>query len=253
VKIKTIGLIGLGRFGTMAYQYLRMSREIRVYDPDPAKMKNCPEAAAFADVVTADLIVLAVPISVVERVCRQMAPQLRPGQLVVDTCSVKQKPLEVMRRELPESVQILGTHPLFGPDSGKKGIAGMKIAVCPVRIDPPLYQSVLEYLKSLKLVVLETTPEEHDRQIARTQAVFHLIAQACKRLHWGGEDITTPGPETFFNLLATVQNDTDQLFLDLQRENSFAPTSRSEFIAEVIRLDEELNKISGERDPKGGR
>ncbi len=226
----------------MAYQYLRASKEIRVFDADENRLRGCPDARPFRETVSTDLIVLAVPISVVQGVCREMAPLLKPGQLVVDTCSVKEKPVEIMLAELPEGVQILGTHPLFGPDSGKKGIAGLKIAVCPVRIEPDSYQAILGYLKSLDLITLETTPEEHDRQIARTQAVFHLIAQACKRLNWGGEDVTTPGPETFFNLLKTVQNDTDQLFFDLQHENRHAAGSRAEFIEEVIRLDRELSR-----------
>jgi prephenate dehydrogenase len=245
VKIKTIGLIGLGRFGAMAYQYLRASNEIRVYDTNKTILEECPHARSFAAATAADVIVLAVPISVVEQVCREMAPLLKPGQLVVDTCSVKEKPIEVMLRELPAHVQILGTHPLFGPDSGKKGIAGLKIAVCPVRVQPDSYDAILRYLKSLGLITLETTPEDHDRQIARTQAVFHLIAQACKRLNWGGEDVTTPGPETFFNLLKTVQNDTDQLFFDLQRENRHAATARAEFIEEILRLDRELSRDMG--------
>jgi prephenate dehydrogenase len=245
VKIKTIGLIGLGRFGAMAYQYLRASKEMRVYDSDQSTLAQCPDACGFADAVASDLIVLAVPISSVEAVCHDMAPLLKPGQLVVDTCSVKEKPIKTMLRELPEDVQILGTHPLFGPDSGKKGIVGLKITVCPVRIQPDWYETVVRYLKSLGLATLETTPEEHDRQIARTQAVFHLIAQACKRLNWGGEDITTPGPETFFNLLKSVQNDTDQLFFDLQRENLHASKARAEFIEEVIRLDRDLSRDVG--------
>ncbi|MFB3905876.1 MAG: prephenate dehydrogenase/arogenate dehydrogenase family protein [Acidobacteriota bacterium] len=245
MKIKTIGLIGLGRFGTMAYQYLRASKEIRVYDANESALRQCPDARNFADAAAADLVVLTVPISAVERVCQDMARLLRHGQLVVDTCSVKEKPIKVMLRELPEYVEILGTHPLFGPDSGKKGIAGLKIALCPVRIQPGSYQAILRYLRSLGLITLETTPEEHDRQIARTQAVFHLIAQACKRLNWGGEDITTPGPETFFNLLKSVQNDTDQLFFDLQRENRHAAKARSEFIEEVIRLDGDLSRDMG--------
>jgi prephenate dehydrogenase len=251
VKIETIGLIGLGRFGTMAYRYLREAGEIRVYDADPARMRECRDARPLAETVAADVIVLAVPISAVETVCRTISPLLRTGQLVIDTCSVKQKPIETMKRQLPGDVQILGTHPLFGPDSGKDGIAGLKIAVCPVRIAVDLYQSVLRYLRSLDLLVLETTPEEHDRQIARTQAVFHLIAQACKRLNWGGEDITTPGPATFFGLLETVQNDTDELFYDLQRQNPYAAAARAEFIQEIIRLDRQLGDSTTQAETSG--
>ena len=76
MKIKTVGLVGLGRFGSMAYQYLRASKEMRVYDSNPNKVARSPDARSFADVVAADLIVLAVPISTVERVCHDMAPLL---------------------------------------------------------------------------------------------------------------------------------------------------------------------------------
>ncbi len=239
MEIKTTGLIGLGRFGSMAYRYLR-SKPLRVTDADPARLQGIPEAAAFEETARADVIVLAVPISAIPGVCERMAALLRPGQMVIDTCSVKANPVRWMLERLPDHVQILGTHPLFGPDSGKNGIAGMKIAVCPVRVENDSYARILNFLHGLELQVVETTPEEHDRQIARTQAVFHLIAQTLKRLQWGAETITTPGPETFFSLITTVQQDTDQLFLDLQRENPFAAESREHFINELIALHQNL-------------
>lgn len=235
MEIKTTGLIGLGRFGGMAYRYLR-NRPLRVTDSNPARLQGIPEAASFEDTAQSDLILLAVPISAIPGVCGRLAPLLHPGQTVVDTCSVKTKPVRWMLDQLPASVQILGTHPLFGPDSGKHGIGGMKIAVCRVRVDDDTYARILGFLRSLELQVIETTPEEHDRQIAQTQAVFHLIAQTLKRLRWGTEAITTPGPETFFSLITTVQQDTDQLFLDLQRENPFAADARERFINELIAL-----------------
>jgi len=239
VEIKTTGLIGLGRFGSMAYRYLR-SGTLRVTDADATRLQGIPEAASFEETAASDVILLAVPISAIPGVCERMAGQLRPGQMVVDTCSVKTKPVQWMLDRLPAHTQILGTHPLFGPDSGKDGIAGMKIAVCPVRVEEDSYSRILDFLRSLGLQVIETTPEEHDRQIAQTQAVFHLIAQTLKRLRWGTETITTPGPETFFSLITTVQHDTDQLFLDLQTENPFAEECRERFINELIQLHQDL-------------
>ena len=240
MEIKTIGLIGFGRFGAMAYQYLRNSKALLVYDTDKSRLQACPDAAGIDEVTRADAMLLTVPISELRAVCRTIAPKLTAGQLVVDACSVKQLPVEWMLEELPADVQIIGTHPLFGPDSGRAGIAGFKIAVCPVRVEEAVRKQINACLASFGLQVIETTPEEHDLQIARTQAVFHLIAQAFKRLNWGGEEITTPGPETFFNLVKTVQNDTDQLFVDLQKQNPHADAAREEFLREIERLDAEL-------------
>lgn len=228
----------------MVYSYLRGRKPLRIYDCDPAKLAGVPEAVSFKEAVSAEAIILCVPISALEGVCRQMAPLLRPGQIVIDTCSVKQRPIEWMLQHLPHSVEILGTHPLFGPDSGKEGVAGLKIAVCPARIGRQTYELVQQCLESLQLVVIETAPEEHDRQIARSQAIFHLIAQAMKNLGWSGQAISTPGPEIFYRLVRTVQHDTDQLFRDMERENPCAGEYRKRFIEEMTRLHEEISDSS---------
>jgi prephenate dehydrogenase len=240
VKIKTTGIIGLGRFGEMAYQILKPHTKLTVCDIDPVRSAKYPESADLSIVAACDLILLTVPISAVRGLCADLSDRMVPGQIVVDTCSVKANPVRWMLEELPNSVQIVGTHPLFGPDSGKEGIAGLKIAVCPVRIEEEAFQCILQFLRALELVVIETTPEEHDRQIAQSQAVFHLIAQAMKQLEWGVKPISTPGPEVFYRLVRTVQKDTDQLFLDMEKENPYAGEYRRMFVEEILNLDRTL-------------
>jgi prephenate dehydrogenase len=241
MKAATVGLVGLGRFGRMVYDHLRPRCGLRVWTRDPAKLRGIPEASSFEAVVACDIVVMTVAISAMEETCRRMAPRLRPGQVVVDTCSVKVRPVEIMLKELPDSVEILGTHPLFGPDSGKNGIAGFKIVLCPVRIAASAYRTIRGHLEALKLEIIESTTEEHDRQAARTQALFHVLAQTLQRLGWGGEPIATPGPEALYRLLGAVQNDSPQLFLDMQRENPFAAEYRQRFLAALGALDREIS------------
>lgn len=247
MKFEEVGLVGFGRFGKMAYEYLRRDKKLRVYNHNPEKIQDLPERATLKEALSAPLIILCVPISGMEQFCKKMAPLLREGQVVVDTCSVKAGPVEWMLTHLPETVEILGTHPLFGPDSGKEGIAGLKIALCPVRIKEEAYGSICRYLEGLQLVVIEATPEEHDQQIAKSQAVFHLIAQAMKQLDWGRQAISTPGPEAFYRLIESVQHDTDQLFLDMERENPHAAKWRTQFIQKLSALDKELSEDAKKR------
>lgn len=247
MKFEEVGLVGFGRFGKMAYEYLRRDKKLRVYNHNPEKIQDLPERATLKEALSAPLIILCVPISGMEQFCKKMAPLLREGQVVVDTCSVKAGPVEWMLTHLPETVEILGTHPLFGPDSGREGIAGLKIALCPVRIKEEAYGSICRYLKGLQLVVIEATPEEHDQQIAKSQAVFHLIAQAMKQLDWGRQAISTPGPEAFYRLIESVQHDTDQLFLDMERENPHAAKWRTQFIQKLSALDKELSEDAKKR------
>ena len=139
--------------------------------------------------------------------------------------------MRVMQECLPEFVQILGTHPLFGPDSGQNGIVGLKVVLCPVRIEAALRRADPAGARRVSASGSSTRrPEEHDRQAARTQAIFHLLARAMGRLGWGDEEIATPGPEAFFRQVTTLQNDSFQLFVDMQRDNPFAATYREEFL-----------------------
>jgi prephenate dehydrogenase len=238
---KTIGILGLGRFGRMTYEHLRELAP-RVWTRDASKLAGLDGASSFEQAAASDIVVLTVPISAMQETCARLAPLLQPGQIVVDTCSVKVDPIGVMTELLPEAVQILGTHPLFGPDSGKDGIVGLKIVLCPVRIDPVVYDRIRAFLRALGLQVIEATPQEHDRQVARTQAIFHLLAQALGRLGWGGETIATPAPEAFFRQVATLRNDSFQLFQDMQRRNPFAAAYRERFLEELRRLDSELGE-----------
>ena len=232
----------MGRFGEMAYRQLKGHVALTVYDADSARLEAFPERGTLEEVCRSQVVLLSVPISAIEGVCRNIAPLLSDGQTVIDTCSVKARPVKWMLQHLPVGVEILGTHPLFGPDSGKDGIGGLKIAVCPVRISRERYEAIRSFLERLELVVVEATPEDHDLQIALSQAIFHLIAQAMGRLDWGAKPISTPGPDAFYRLVRTVQRDTSQLFLDMERENPFAAECRKMFIDEILAIDRELRE-----------
>ena len=247
MKIETVGLVGFGRFGKMAHHYLSRDKQVCIYDLDPKRLQAVPEAVSLEEALACSLVLLCVPISALEQVCKRIAPHLKSGQIVADTCSVKQRPVEWMTRHLPPTVQILGTHPLFGPDSGRNGIDGLKIALCPVRVEPSCYRQICRYLQGLGLILAEATPQEHDRQMAQSQAIFHLIAQALKGLTWDDPSICTPGPEAFYRLVKTVQNDTDRLFFDMEVENPQAARYREEFIRKLIALNEHLSASVMER------
>jgi prephenate dehydrogenase len=80
------------------------------------------------------------PISAMRETLRQVTPLLREDALVVDVCSVKVYPVKWMRELLPDTVSILPTHPMFGPDSAAESLKDRKIVICPERIDKVLYK-----------------------------------------------------------------------------------------------------------------
>jgi len=237
-----IGIIGYGRFGQFAAERLRKDFRVVVYD---RKRVRCPKGirrGTLEEVASTPVLLLCVPISEIPRTCLEIKPCLTPGQLIIDTCSVKEKPLQELARLLPRFVEILGTHPLFGPDSARNGIRGLKIVLCPVRCRR--VSKIKAWLETKGLKVIVTTPARHDFEMARTQALFHFLARGVAETGIRVGRLSTPGPAKLFDDFRDVQNDSLQLFQDLHRMNRFSAPMRKQLIECLTLLDTELSDSS---------
>ena len=235
-----IGIVGFGRFGQFAARILSRDFSVSAYDSRTPEGNPEVRLGRLREVARKPCLLLCVPMSRMERVCRRLAPLLAPGQLVMDTCSVKEEPLRLMLEILPRSVEVVGTHPLFGPETGRQGIAGLEVVLCPGRGNRT--GKVEQYLKRLGLKVTVTAATEHDRAMARTQALFHFLAQGFSRMHVDPDTLATPGPAQLFRAFEDVRGDSRQLFRDLQQMNRFAPGQRKKLIDSLTALDRSLSK-----------
>jgi prephenate dehydrogenase len=237
-----IGIIGYGRFGQFAGEHLRKDFQVVVYD---RKRIRCPKGirrGSLEEAASRPLLLLCVPISTISTICLEIKPYLTPGQLIIDTCSVKEEPLQEMNRRLPKFVEILGTHPLFGPDSARNGVRGLKIVLCPVRCRR--VSKVKAWLEAKGLEVIVTTPTRHDFEMSKSQALFHFLARGVAETGIRVGRLSTPGPTKVFEDFRDVQNDSVQLFQDLHRMNRFTAAVRQELIDCLARLDAELSNSS---------
>lgn len=229
-KKLTFGIIGLGRFGALWARCLgRLGRVVVCGRKSPP--------ALFKKAIAADILFLAVPISQMEKCCRQIAPFLGLQTIVADVCSVKEYPAKIMRRVLPDTQPIIATHPLFGPDSvARLGLPGQKIVVSYLRVSTKqkvLFESIF---KTLKLKIIHATPEEHDRQMARSQALVHFIGRGLQHLNLQPQDISTPDYQFLLRMNDMVNHDTKQLFLDMQSYNRFAKNIRQKFLYDLKKI-----------------
>jgi prephenate dehydrogenase len=149
---------------------------------------------------------------------------------------VKVAPLAVLAEVLPPHVAILGTHPLFGPQSGKAGIAGLRIALCPVRgVQARLAARFLR--QAFGLQVLCTTPEEHDRQMAYVQGLTHIVSRIVLAMDVPPLEMRTTTFDHLTRMVDTVRHDSEALFRTIARDNPFAAEVRDSFAratAEVL-------------------
>ncbi len=240
--MKELGIIGFGQFGQFTARHLVPFFDVSVFDE-----RDLHDEAAeigvkwrdFADVANKPIVIFATPLKSFESVLKRALPFLQTGVLCLDVCSVKMKPIELMRGILPETVEIIGTHPLFGPQSGRNGIAGMRIALCPVRTTQT--EKIKIFLADqLKLKVLEKSPAAHDREMAHVQALTHFVARALDELHIEESELATVSYEELMKAARLVSEDSWELFRTIQQENPFAEPKRKSFIEKFIEIEKRL-------------
>jgi prephenate dehydrogenase len=242
---RTIGIIGFGRFGRLMARHLAADGVVRVWDPAAADQEVLAAGARPADLATAaqsDVVVPAVPISRFQEVLAQVRPHLRTGSLVADVCSVKEQPVGWMLETLPAGVDILGTHPMFGPDSAADSLKGRKIVLCPVRVSAERCAKIKSFLEAKGLAVIETSPAEHDRQIATSLALTHFIGRALAGMEAKPQEIDTEGYKRLLRILEVVENDTWQLFEDMHRYNPHAEPVRQAFKTALEKIEKAIKK-----------
>jgi prephenate dehydrogenase len=131
---------------------------------DSARLK-----AALRD---SEVVLVSVPIKSTSRVIERVGPFVAAGALLMDVTSVKREPVAMMTRCTREEVEVLGTHPLFGPSA--TSLRGMPVIFVPVRTGPR-YELITDlFLRAgAKLEVLSAT--EHDELMAVIQGLPHFV------------------------------------------------------------------------------
>lgn len=244
---KTIGIIGFGAFGQLIARYLSPYFRLYAYDP-VLSLDNVAGAlsvtlATIEEVARCDIVILAVPVSNLEAVISAIAPHLRPVALVLDVGSVKVGPANIMLNGLPDHVNIIATHPLFGPQSARNGITGLKIAICPVR-GSRAYRIGAFLRKQLGLDVIMTTPEDHDRDAAMVQGLTHLIAKVLVQMEPLPTRMTTKSFDLIMQAVGMVRHDAPEVFHAIERANDFTPMVRQRFFELAATLEQSLNEAS---------
>lgn len=237
----TIGLIGFGAFGQLTAQHL--APYFRILAHDPAFRAG---EAANATLVALDraaacpIVVLAVPVNRLEETVNAISGHLTQGALVLDVGSVKVIPAEIMRRCLPAYVDIIATHPLFGPQSAANGLPGLKLALCPIRgTRAPRVAAFLR--RALRLDVIVTTPEDHDREAAMVQGLTHLIAKVLVQMEPLPSRMTTRSFELLMQGVGMVRYDAPEVFQAIERSNPYSQEVRRRFFDLAAELDAELS------------
>jgi len=225
-----LGLVGFGAFGRLTARHLAPYFDILAHDPAATDdLDGLVRLTDLAAAAACPVVILAVPVEGLEATVAAVAPDIAPGALVLDVGSVKIKPAAIMAAGLPASARVVGTHPLFGPQSGRNGIAGLRIAVCAVRGDRAAGRVAAFCRLALGLKVFRVSPEAHDREAATVQGLTHLIARVLMAMEPLPTRMTTGSFERLMQAVELVRHDSPAVFRAIERDNPFAAAVRERF------------------------
>ena len=170
-RIAVIGAAGgMGKllvdlFSSFGHEVLQVDRDTKL---------TIADAAADADVT-----VLAVNIEQTEAVAKLAGPHVRPDGLLTDVTSTKRRPVQAMLSATEASV--IGTHPLFGP--AVHSLQGQRLAITPGRLTEGTQwmEWLCQMYRGAGMILLETTPEDHDRVMAVVQVLTHYSTEVLGR------------------------------------------------------------------------
>jgi arogenate dehydrogenase (NADP+) len=276
----TIGIVGFGRFGQfIAKTFTKYGRVVVTSRSDYTALATSmgvtyvplSDTDAFMD-ENLDVIVFAVSIlsfksmlqsfvTAIEKYTQKNRDDLSSSHaapLLVDVLSVKEHARNTMLDLLPKECDILCTHPMFGPDSGKDGWHGLTFVYEKTRIDKILLDQTKQkrernddehfvdgggrvhsvhedseaHVEGMDRIerflsiweeegcrMVPMSCHEHDAYAANSQFITHLVGRVLGSQGLAETPIDTSGFESVLKLVGSTTADSFDLFYGLYKFN----------------------------------
>ncbi len=126
-----------------------------------------------SEIRTSDIVMISVPINITEITIKDIAPKMTAGSLLMDITSIKTGPMGAMIKYAPGDVEILGTHPMFGPSI--PDIRGQIVIFTPVEGRSARWLPIIRGLyedNGAHIEIMDAV--QHDKMMAVVQGLTHF-------------------------------------------------------------------------------
>ncbi|XP_030464195.1 arogenate dehydrogenase 1, chloroplastic-like isoform X1 [Syzygium oleosum] len=226
-----IGIVGFGTFAQfLAKAMIKQGHSLRATSrTDYSQLCADLGIAFFSDVAAFlgadnDVIMICTSILSFSQVLKSMPfHSLKQPALFVDVLSVKEHARDTLLRVLPEDSDVLCTHPMFGPESGKHGWRDLNFMYDKVRVrEENTCSSFLKIFEIEGCRMLEMSCTKHDELAAKSQFITHTIGRILSEMDIESTPIDTKGFEALVQLRKNTESDSFDLFSGLYVQNRFA-------------------------------
>lgn len=236
-RFRQVTIVGLGLLGSslgMALRKRKLAGRVVGLSRSRATCARAKRAGAIdfgttetrQAVADADVVVLATPVDTIVPHAHRLAPAMKPGALLTDVGSTKRDIVERLERSLPPHVLFIGGHPLAG--SERRGLEAAEAGLFDgaVQILTPTPRTprkavalARRFWQPLSGAIITIGPAEHDRLLAQTSHLPHLLAYTLAQ-------VVSPrplpkAPRSFLDMTRIAKSDPDlwdDIFLSNRRE-----------------------------------
>lgn len=260
-----VAIVGLGLMGASLCMDLAqkgLCREVRgvarrtdvVLDAFFSQAVDLATDDLHTGVLGADIVVLATPVRTIISMLDEIAPYLWPGTIVMDMGSTKSEICAAMRN-LPDTLQPIGGHPMTGKETSGFGAAQPDLYTGATWVLTPLERTTqetvdlsVELVEAVQARPVVVPPVEHDRLVASISHLPFLLASALTHsvaeVGAQNEMVWKLAAGGFRDTSRVAASDT-QMFLDILSTNRSAVLEQIDSFAQQLG---ELRELVSEGD-----
>jgi prephenate dehydrogenase len=196
MKISTLTIVGVGLIGGsigLAARRRGLAQRVLGVGRHPDSLERAKSLGAidatFLDLLPAvpeaDLVVFCTPVDQIADQVLAAAPACKPGVLLTDAGSTKGQIVQAIDGRIPAGASFVGSHPLAGsekrgPEHADANLFQDRLTVITPtsRTDAASLERTKSFWQALGSRVRMMSPEDHDRALALTSHLPHLLACA---------------------------------------------------------------------------
>jgi prephenate dehydrogenase len=194
----------------------------------------------------ADVVIITVPIVKTKETILEVAPHVKPGSAIMDLTSVKGWPCELMLSHSNEGVEVVGTHPVFGPRVGS--VEGQVFVLTPVR-GKKWHMWLKEILERNRARTIDSTPKEHDEVMAVVQGLTHYayigIGKTLKDMDFDvkrSRDFSSPVYDLMLDMAGRIIGQNPSLYAEIQLWNPEIPRVHEAYVRALKDLSDSVKE-----------
>jgi len=241
---KTIIIGGTGGMGRLIAQTFKDELDIYISSRDTNKAKKVANElnvnyCSEKDYYDADIILISVPMDKTLENCIKVIPLMKDGALLMEISSVKTGIVDQLK--IPDNIEYISVHPLFGPMGS---FLDQNVVLIPVKTKKWL-NIIKKLLEKKGSQVSIVSYKEHDKIMGNVQVIHHF-SYLCLGVYLSENFV----PKEFFtrSYKKTVDSFKNyeqnlKIMIEIQKLNPYSRMVRKKFaelVNELAELPEEL-------------